>query len=156
VTQAEAGSQRLPACTNKPYLLLRIAAGQTLCKALEAAGDFQSKLWKAEQQEYAQFCHRIDGHASGIAGKCSGTASSEQIEGRQLRVWENQEAKRLANYEVFVKAAEQLWQTRKRKAAIKRTLDTWRQEAFQSQKDSVLEQHTRSLSLKTRLQEECC
>jgi len=73
-------------------------------------------------------------------------------------VWENQEAKRLANYEAFVKAAEQLWQTRKRKAAIKRTLDTWRQEAFQSQKDSVLEQHTRSLSkrLKTRLQEECC
>jgi len=97
----------------------------------------------------------------------------EQIEGRLRQLedktqmgtitWENQEAKRLANYEVFVKAVEQALADEETRlnAAIKRTLETLgdREKAFQSQVESALEQHTRSLStelrrLEARLQKE--
>lgn len=96
----------------------------------------------------------------------------EEMEGRLRQLedkmqigtitWENQEAKRMANYEAFVKAVEQALADEETRlnAAIKRTLDTLgdREKAFQSQVESALEQHTRSIStelrrLETRLQE---
>jgi hypothetical protein len=67
---------------------------------------------------------------------------------------DNQEAKRLANYEAFVKAVEQALSDEETRlnAAIKRTLETIedREKTFQSKVESALEQHTRSLSTELR------